>query len=238
MVRLALQHVSAPQPADLTIRVSSTIPVARGLGSGTAVSTAIVRAVAAYYRKALTSRQVSDLVFEVEKLHHGNPSGIDNTVVAFGKPVFFVRDRVAEIFWVGKPIHLLIADTGVPNPTRAAVEQVRRWRDADPERYDRLFDEISEIAASGRAAIESGRTGEIGELMSRNQRQLREIGVSTPDIDRLVQAAMQAGAWGAKLTGAGFGGHIIALVEPERAGEIAMMLRLAGAHSAIVTEVK
>jgi mevalonate kinase len=113
---------------DLTITVSSTIPIARGLGSGAAVSTAIVRALLEHFDKWLDSRAISDLVFETEKIHHGTPSGIDNTVIAFEKPVYFVKGGRMEIFWVQRPFLLVIADTGVQSPTKVAVGDVRTLR--------------------------------------------------------------------------------------------------------------
>lgn len=233
-----LRRMRVVRPPDVTITVTSSIPVARGLGSGAAVSAAVVRALAGYHNLALTSREVADLVYEVERLHHGTPSGIDNTVIAFGKPVFFVRDVVSEIFWVGRPFHLLIADTGIANPTKEVVDAVRQARQSDPDRMDGLFDEIGEIASAGRAAIETGRLAETGALMNRNQGLLQRVGVSCPEIDRLVAAARQAGAMGAKLSGAGRGGHVICLADLDCIGKVDMLVRLAGARSTVVTEVR
>jgi mevalonate kinase len=238
IVRATLRRLRVPQPAGMEIRVTSTIPVARGLGSGAAVSVAMVRALARYFDTPLTSRDVSDLAYEVEKLHHGTPSGIDNTVIAFGKPVYFVRDVVSEIFWVSRPFQLLVADTGIPNPTRDVVDAVRGFYEAEPARLHTLFDEIGEIANAGRAAIETGRVDQLGRLMNRNQELLERVGVSCPEIDRLVAAARQAGALGAKLSGAGRGGHVVCLVDADCAGRVEMHVRFAGARSTVVTEVR
>ena len=120
---------------DLIITISSTIPIARGMGSGAAVSTAIVRALLEHFDKWLDSRAISDLVFETEKIHHGTPSGIDNTVIAFEKPVYFVKGGRMEIFWVQHPFLLVIADTGVQSSTKVAVGDVRRAWEGDPVRY-------------------------------------------------------------------------------------------------------
>ena len=80
-----------------------------------------VRALAAWVGRELRPGAVSRLVYEVEKLHHGTPSGIDNTVVAFGRPVYFVRGQPIETFGVGAALHLLVADTGIYSSTRVAV---------------------------------------------------------------------------------------------------------------------
>jgi mevalonate kinase len=222
---------------DLTISLRSTIPIARGLGSGAAISTAIVRALAAHFQRSLAPGQVSQLVYEVEKLYHGTPSGIDNTVIAFEQPVYFVRGQPPETFSVKIPFTLVIADSGVPSPTKISVGDVRRAWQADPQRYERLFDEIGEIAGAGRRAVERGDIEAIGRLMDANQRLLQAIDVSSPELEALVAAARAAGALGAKLSGGGRGGNMIALVAPGSAAAVEQALLAAGAVGVIVTEV-
>lgn len=238
IVVLTLERLGVGLDQDLTITISSTIPIARGLGSGAAVSTAMARALSKHFGKELSPRAISDLVYEVEKIHHGTPSGIDNTVIAFERPVYFVKDKTCEVFQVKRPFIVAIADTGVPSPTKVAVSDVRdAWR-REPSRYDRLFDQIGEIAVRARQAIEGGMIEEMGRLMDENQRLLREIGVSSPELERLIEAARQAGALGAKLSGAGRGGNMIALVTEETKETVVETLREAGAKGVIVTEVK
>lgn len=123
---------------DITITVSSTIPVACGLGSGAAVATAVVRALTQHLGQQLDASAVSSMVFETEKLHHGTPSGIDNTVIAFEKPVYFVRDQALEAFQVRRPFLLAVADTGIASPTKIAVGDVRRAWQADPVKYEEI----------------------------------------------------------------------------------------------------
>ncbi|MEJ2748562.1 MAG: mevalonate kinase, partial [Anaerolineae bacterium] len=161
---------------------------------------------------------VSNLTYEVEKIHHGTPSGIDNTVVAYEKPVYFVRQQPQnriETFGVKRPLRLLVADTGVRSSTKIAVGDVRRQWQADPDRFEALFDGCGRIAETARAAIESGDIAHVGCLMTANQRLLEEMTVSSPELERLVAAALPAGALGAKLSGAGRGGNMIALVKDE-----------------------
>lgn len=232
-----LARLEIPSQPDVTISVESTIPIARGLGSGAAISTAVVRALARYFGKHLTSRAVSDLVYEAEILYHGTPSGIDNTVIAFGKPVYFVRGRTLEIFWVRAPFLLAIADTGIISQTKDVVADVRRGYEENLGRYEFLFEECAEIAQQGRAAIEVGDLSQLGSLMNRNHAVLQAMGVSCPELDRLVQAALDGGALGAKLSGAGRGGNMIALITPDIRGRMEMFLKMAGAKRVIVTEV-
>lgn len=237
ITRLALACVGAPSP-DATLTVRSTIPIASGMGSGAAVSAAIVRALAGFLGHRLEPAVVSRLVFEVDKLHHGTPSGIDNTVVAFGVPVYFVKGETIETLSVGSPLHLVIADTGIASPTRLAVADVRRGRESTPQRYERMFALVGEIAREARVLIEVGSNPRrLGQLMDRNHSLLRGLGVSCPELERLVLAARVAGAWGAKLSGAGRGGNMIALVAPERQAPVGDALRVNGAARVIRTTV-
>jgi mevalonate kinase len=228
----------------LSIRVTSTIPIAAGLGSGAAVSVAVIRALSACLGHPLDPEQVSALAFEVEKLHHGTPSGIDNTVITFARPVYFVRagdpERrdLVETFPVPRPFSLVIGDTGVPSPTALAVGDVRWAWQAEPARYEALFAAAGRIAAAARQAIEEGRTGALGPLMDENQALLRAMRVSSPELEALIGAARAAGALGAKLSGGGRGGNMIALVEPEQAEPVARALRAAGATHTITTLVR
>lgn len=238
MVQLTLERVGRAPDPDLTITVTSDVPIARGMGSGAAISTAIVRALSRHFDYWLPSREISDLVYQVERLYHGTPSGIDNTVVAFEKPVFFVKDEGWEFFWVGTPFLLAIADTGIESPTGAVVGDLRRRYEADPDRYQPLFDRVGQIVAQARAAIEEGQPARLGQLMDENHNLLQQMDVSCTALDRLVVAAREGGALGAKLSGAGRGGNMIALVTKETRGRVDMTLRLAGATDVIVTEIR
>ena len=234
--RLVLSHLSAPEP-DAVLTVSSTIPIASGLGSGAAVSTALVRALASFLGRSLATAEVSALVFEVEKIHHGTPSGIDNTVVAYEQPVYFMRGETVERLSVGDPFTLLIGDTGIRSPTKRVVGQVRGSWKRRPARYDALFDQIGDIASQARRAIEAGRVDALGPLMDDNHELLIELGVSSPELDELVEAARFSGAMGAKLSGAGQGGNMVALVEDDCVEDVTEAVREAGAVRVIRTRV-
>ena len=234
--RFTLAHLSVPEP-DATLIISSTIPIAGGLGSGTAVSTAIVRTLARFLDRPLKTVEVSALVFKVEKIHHGTPSGIDNTVIAYEQPVYFVRGQPIQRLNVITPFTLLIGNTGTRSPTKKAIEHVRRGRKRDPARYDALFDQIGDIVDEAHQAIEAGDVDALGPLMDDNHELLIKVGVSSPKLDKLVEAARFAGAMGAKLSGAGRGGNMIALVEDDVIEEVAEALKEAGATRVINTTV-
>jgi mevalonate kinase len=221
----------------IQIRISSSIPVASGLGSGAAVSVALIRALSAHLGQPLSDEQVSALAFEIEKLHHGTPSGIDNTVVTYARPVYFVKGQPPETFKVGAPFTVVIGDTGVAASTKAAVSDVRSLWQTAPGRWEDVFDQVGEIARQARAAIESGDVSALGPLMDANQVLLQRMSVSSPELERLLSAARAAGAQGAKLSGGGRGGNMIALVAKEKAPAVAEALQSAGAKRTIITRV-
>ena len=233
---LALERLGLSTP-DWRISLHSTIPIASGLGSGAAVSAAVVRALASAAGRELDPAEVSDIVFQVERLHHGTPSGVDNTVIAYGRPVYFVRGQPPQPFAIGHPFSLAIGDTGISSPTRVTVGDVRAGWLRDPVRHEAWFDGIAAIVEAARQAIASGAPHELGLLMDANHALLAEMGVSSSELERLVAAARHAGAGGAKLSGGGRGGNMIALVTPESADSVAEGLLAAGAVRVIVTEI-
>lgn len=241
-VQAVLEALAIPRPPACTLRITSTIPVAAGMGSGAAVTVALVRSLSAFLGRPLPDEQVSALAFEVEKLHHGTPSGIDNTVVTYAMPVYFQRrdpperNRI-ETLRVPAPFTILIGDTGVSSPTSVAVGDVRKAWQSDPQRFNHLFDQAAEIVRVARRAIESGKPAALGPLMDQNHALLQEMGVSSPELDRLAESARGAGALGAKLSGGGRGGNMIALVADGDAGEVSQAMRDSGAVRVIVTRV-
>lgn len=250
LAALGVKHTPA-----LHITITSAIPIASGMGSGAAVATALARALANHFGAKLTNEQISALVYENERRLHGTPSGIDNTVVAFERPLWFERGQEAgggvqgsedketgnapmlQPLSVAAPFTLLIGDTGVRSATRLPVGYVRRrWR-AKPARYEALFDQVGEIAHAIRAALAAGEIAALGPLLDRNHWLLQQIGVSSPELDHLVAAAKAAGALGAKLSGAGWGGVMLALATPETPERVAEALRAAGATQVLRTVV-
>lgn len=237
-----IKQTGVARPPALTLRVSSTIPVASGLGSGAAVTVAIIRALAEYLGFRLPEDRVSEMAFEVEKIHHGTPSGIDNSVVTYARPIYFEREPMSgekrlETLPVGQPFTLVIGDSGVPSSTARAVGSVRESWNASPQRFESIFLQIGELVRKARRTIEDGDLQTLGSLMRQNQALLTEMGVSSEELDWLVHAALRAGALGAKLSGAGLGGNMIALVAAEKADEMANVLISAGAVRTYITRI-
>lgn len=242
---LFLARVS-PFP-NLEIKISSTIPVASGIGSGAAVTVALTRALAAHLGHSMSDEEVNAFAYEIEKIHHGTPSGIDNTVITYAKPVYFIKTPPSperrgaggevETFKVGEPFTIVIADTGISAPTRESVADVRTLWESDKKRWENVFAEIGDIAFAARRVIEEGWIKMLGALMDENHTLLQQMTVSSPELDKLVETARQAGALGAKLSGGGRGGNMISLVEPEKAETVSQSLKEAGAKHTIITQI-
>ncbi len=236
MAKATASHLGIDVPAAL-YEIASQIPVASGLGSGAAVSAAVGRAIAAAAGKPISDDDLNVLVYEIEQIHHGTPSGIDNTVIVYEKPVYFVRGKSIEMFSVASPLHLLIADTGRSALTKESVGDVRRLVEAQPGFALPRIEQIGQIVNDARDAISSGDLDMIGQLMANNHALLRDLTVSSPELDRLVEAALSAGAIGAKLSGGGRGGNMIALVSAETEQAVRVALTGAGAVRIIATTV-
>lgn len=237
-VRSALTHWGLIAPPDLALTLYSDIPQGRGLGSGAAVSAALIRALATALGREISNDTLNGLVYEVEKKHHGTPSGIDNTVIVYEQPVYFVRGEPIQPLQIKTPFTLLIGDTGYGTPTHVPVGDVRRLMETRPEKYQPIIAQIGEIAHTARDAIESGNIGILGELMNENHGLLQRLTVSSVELDVLCETALEAGAWGAKMSGGGRGGNMLALVEDSQAETVMKALTSAGAARVVKTRVR
>lgn len=236
-VRGTLQALEMQQPPGCLIKVHSTIPIAAGLGSGAAVSVAIIRALSKFFGRPLSDEIVSQLAYQTEKQYHGTPSGIDNTVITYGNAVYFKRKKPILRLSVPVPFTLVIGDSGVSSPTAITVRDVRQSWEREPSRYDQIFKDVGKLVDKVRQHIESGRPEKMGRLLNDNHTLLQEMGVSSVELDQLVDAARGAGALGAKLSGGGRGGNMIALVRPEQVKTVITAMRQAGARKIISTTV-
>lgn len=237
VTRLTLTALGVAPDPDWQIELSSQIPIASGLGSGAALSSALVKAIYAHIGQAVTPAQVSNLVYASEQLYHGMPSGIDNTVIAYGLPLWFVKGETPVAFTPGVPFMIVIADSGIRAPTKETVGDVRQGWQCDPQRYEKWFTQIGEVVTATRHAIATGDQGQLGTLFNRNQQLLEALGVSSPRLAELIGAANVAGALGAKLSGGGRGGNVIALVTPDQCEAVTAALYRAGAQRVVVTVI-
>lgn len=218
----------------LVASVQSTVPLGCGLGSSASFAVALVRAAAQLTGAPLSSAEAAAQAYELEKLAHGTPSGVDNTTVAWERPLWFVRGRDPVVLPPLRQVVLIVADSGVRFSTATAVSGVRDVRDRDPESFDVMARQAADVARAGRQAMENADGPALGAAMRKNHSLLRSIGVCTASLDELVSAALRAGAWGAKLTGAGRGGSVIAACSASRSAVVCQALAEAGARAVVV----
>ncbi len=235
--RLTLDAIQKKAP-QVSLIVQSAIPPASGLGSGAAVSAAIVRVLLAFFDTALPAEVINEIVYEVEKLHHGTPSGIDNTTVVNEQPVYFVCGQAPQPISVGQPVHLVVADTGKAALTKPAVADVRTLYTQQPGMTKPLIQRIGDLTNQARNALNSTDSATLGQLMTDNHQLLQQLTVSSAELDTLVEAALEHGAAGAKLSGGGRGGNMIALVTDTTQAAVMQGLRQAGAKHVFATTVE
>ncbi|HLN44213.1 MAG TPA: mevalonate kinase [Candidatus Sulfotelmatobacter sp.] len=205
-----------PKNVAVEIMLGGTLPGFSGLGASAASSVAITRAIAQEFNIRLTDEQVNDIAYEAEKAYAGTPSGIDNTAATFGGLLWFKKNtkgygNTIEKLHIRKPIEIVIGSTNVVANTKAMVEGVAERKRKHPEKYDSLFEQAEALALIGRKALIDFDLKKVGELMNDNHRLLQEIEVSHEKLDLLVDIARTQGAFGAKLTGGGGGGCMVAL---------------------------
>lgn len=223
---------------SVRFEITSDLPIASGLGSGAAVSTALGRAVANSIGEDIPNAILNEMVYNVEKIHHGTPSGIDNTVIVYEQSIKYKKDEPIESLRVHTPFTVLVADTGVTALTHQAVGDVRKLYQANQQRIQSIFNEIDSIVVTAIDYIGRGQIKELGKLMYQNHKLLQKLTVSSPKLDHLVEVALSEGALGAKLSGGGRGGNMIALVEEDMIDTVGNALSSAGATRVFHTDIK
>jgi len=218
----------------LDIWVGGTLPGFSGLGASAASSVAIARGIAQELGMKISNEKINQVAYEAEKAYAGTPSGIDNTAATYGGLMWFKKnmgggpDKV-EPLSSKEPVEIVIGSTGKVANTKAMVEGVAERKLKNPQKYNQIFKRAEELAYEGRAALEFFNLKKIGELMNENHRLLQEIEVSSKELDLLVDLARKQGAIGAKLTGGGGGGCMVALTPgKELQSKVASVFKTAG----------
>ena len=212
--------------ASLTVR--SGIPLRAGLGSSAALAVAIIRALSKLGGLAPTNAEVAALANRSEAVFHGRPSGVDAAAATYGSLLIFRKTDVPRAITPAKPVRLVLAMVEPAPSTHEMVARVKDFLENDPETGRDQLAEIGQLVLRAKAALECGDLSLFGRLIDSNQTCLRAMGVSTPRIDAACRAARKAGALGAKLTGAGGGGVVLALA-PEHEAEVCLALEQTGA---------
>jgi mevalonate kinase len=212
----------------LTVEINSTVPVGAGLGSSAAVAAAVTTAVAELLEVKLSKEDVFRITYEAERTVHGTPSGIDPAIATFGGTLLFQMDTGFRSLDVKTEIPLVIGDTGVERSTKALVEKVRNLAEKYPQILDPIRRAAREITLRATDALKEKDLETIGELMNMNHALLYGLGVSDESLEWLINGARKGGALGAKLTGAGGGGCMIALAREEKLERVMEAIQRAG----------
>ena len=201
-------------PAALDVRWESELPPSSGLGSGGAAFAALAAALRGFLGESLRSAEaLSRLAHSGDVVAHGGiASGLDTQTSLLGGVRFFDGPTSSRPIRCAPGLEIVIGNTGVSAPTSEVNARVGRWVAEDPERGASVFRDIGRLAEAGMTALELGDWPRLGDLMNENARALARIGVTTLETERLADAARTAGALGAKPSGSGGGGIIIALV--------------------------
>lgn len=219
--------------SGVNLEVSSSIPVAAGLGSSAAVAVASAAALSQLLKGTVDLDEAFQAAFDAEKMIHGTPSGVDPAISTYGGVIRYRRGEDIRRLNVKMDLPLVIGNTGVKRSTGEMVAHVAKLKKCYPKLVGSLVEAAGEIAAKGIKALEDDDLEALGELMNINHALLCAVGVSNEPLERLIHAARKAGALGAKLTGAGGGGCIIALAKPESLRKVADAINQAGGEAFI-----
>ncbi len=220
------------------LKINSQIPVASGLGSSASVSVGVIKALSQFLGLKLPLQKTNEFAFELEKIHHGNPSGIDNTVVSYEKALYFVKGLDPIFLQSPMPLHLLLINSGIPSLTADVVAAVKQAREQNPDLVNALFKEIGDLTNSAKNAFQKGDIAQLGTLMVKNHQLLQKLNISLPELDTLVDLALENGAYGAKLCGAGRGGNVIALVKGENVHSLQQVFKSHGIQGIVSTVIQ
>jgi mevalonate kinase len=221
-----------------SIELGGNLIAASGVGASGASCAAIAAALNEEFTLGKGIDEINDVAYEGEKGYHGVPSGIDNCCSSYGGFILFRKDLktgkgIVRQLHSKAVLSIIIGNTGITSNTTKVVEDVKREKQRDPDRFRKMLDDYSMIVEEAETALAKGELKKIGLLMNRNHLLLEEMDVSCPELEELVDIASRSGALGAKLTGTGRGGLMIALVTDETKGRVASAIEKAGFRSEI-----
>jgi mevalonate kinase len=213
-----------PKKTGIDIWLGGNLPGFSGLGASAASSVAIARAMAEEFDLILSDEKINNVAYAAEKAYAGNPSGIDNTAATFGGLIWFRKNlgrgsNTIKQLSIREPVEIIIGNTGIVANTKAMVTGVAERKQANPKKYDPIFRQAEELAKKGKEALEKFDLKQVGELMNENHLLLQEIEVSCKELDYLVDLSRKQGAFGAKMTGGGGGGCMLALTPGKKLQE-------------------
>ncbi|BAP85608.1 mevalonate kinase [Paucilactobacillus hokkaidonensis JCM 18461] len=210
---LALINQFDGQSDGWKMNITSMLPAERGMGSSAASAIAIIRAFFDYYDRQLSRETLLKLADIEEKITHRSPSGLDAATTSAINPIWFVKGHAGQHLAMNVTGTLVIADSGVKGQTGDAIKAVKEQLLSNKEATVGQIETLGNLAKETKTCLQNGNSNNLGIILSRAQTQLKLLNVSHPSVDNLIQVAMDNQALGAKLTGGGRGGCIIALVK-------------------------
>jgi len=228
---LAFLNINASK-TPISILLGGELKAASGVGASAASCAAIARGLSGLFGLELTDEKINEVAHEGEKGYHGTPSGIDDTAATYGGLFMFKKaepKNLVELIRTKTPIEVVMGNTGITASTTEVVAAVKQRKTKEPEKFARIFKEAETLVHDSRKALEAHDLGTLGGLMDCNHELLREIGVSCDKLETLVDIAKREGALGAKITGTGQGGYMVALTPGKGLQErVAMAMEKAG----------
>lgn len=238
LVQVVLTFLKKPSK-DIHLKIDSNLPAQRGLGSSAAVSAAVVRSIFDAFKEKLEDHILNHFVMVAEQIHHINPSGLDATTITSGQALFFQKEVGKTALSFSLDAILVVADTGVVGQTSDAVEEVRKIWNQNPTIINPILDRLGELTKDVKDYLRNNEVIRLGLAMTEAHQLLKRMNVSDDILEKLVETAVAHGALGAKLTGGGKGGCIIALTAcQEDAIEIASKLKQNGAQNTWFYDLK
>ena len=228
IISLLLDFLGIKTLPTCTMRVRSEIPLGAGFGSSAALSVGILRALSAFLGHPLNKKDLVSLAYQSDQFIHGKLSGIDTTVISLEQAIVYQREKGIEPINTRENLHFIVADSGVHTPTAKSVAYLSERYENDSETTKNKLLAIEEQVITAKQAMRVGELQRLGDAMNANQTLLYGLGLSCPELDTLVHVARDAGALGAKLSGGGQGGAMIALVEEETLNTVREALYQAG----------
>ncbi len=222
---------------NMKVEVYPNIPKAMGLGGSAALAVCLIRALSECYNLNLSDKRVAELSFKSENIMHGTASGLDNTLATYGTFIKFKKGDppLMTSIKAREPIPIVIGLTKTPGLTVEMVGRVRKAWHKDKKMYEKIFDEINALTLKAENAIKTANFEKLGELMNINHGYLNALQVSSIELEKLIEISRKNGALGAKLTGGGGGGAMIALC-PEKQHTVSEAIKAAG-YQTIVTKI-
>ncbi|HET6528562.1 MAG TPA: hydroxymethylglutaryl-CoA reductase, degradative [Balneolaceae bacterium] len=224
----------------MSIEVFPEVPRAMGMGGSAALAVAVIRALDKHFELGLTDEDVRELSFKSEDIIHGGASGIDNTVATYGHLIMYEKDSppVIDTLNLAEDIPIVIGISGIESMTSKMVRRVREGHEKQPDWYDEIFARMNELSLECKKAIEANDLPKLGAIMNMNHGYLNTLSVSCPQVEELIEIARTNGALGAKLTGGGGGGAMIALCDSIKVQKNIQQKMHDAGYDALATKIK